>query len=120
MADIRIDVDEELEVVADRLALERILLNLVVKALRHGRPPVVLSVLQRDSYLRVRVEDSGDGVPSDLVPRLFERFERGGAGEGSGLGLAIAQTYARAHGGDLLYDPTANGGARFELILPRG
>jgi signal transduction histidine kinase len=120
MADIRIDVDEELEVVADRLALERILLNLVVNALRHGRPPVVLSVLQRDSYLRVRVEDSGDGVPSDLVPRLFERFERGGPGEGSGLGLAIAQTYARAHGGDLLYDPTANGGARFELILPRG
>jgi signal transduction histidine kinase len=120
MAEIRIDVDEELEVVADRLALERILLNLVVNALRHGRPPVVLSVLQRDSYLRVRVEDSGDGVPSDLVPRLFERFERGGPGEGSGLGLAIAQTYARAHGGDLLYDPTANGGARFELILPRG
>jgi signal transduction histidine kinase len=120
MADIRIDVDEELEVVADRLALERILLNLVVNALRHGRPPVLLSVLQRDSYLRVRVEDSGDGVPSELVPRLFERFERGGPGEGSGLGLAIAQTYARAHGGDLLYDPTANGGARFELILPRG
>jgi signal transduction histidine kinase len=120
MADIRIVVDEELEVVADRLALERILLNLVVNAVRHGRPPVLLSVVQRDSYVRVRVEDSGDGVPSDLVPRLFERFERGGPGEGTGLGLAIAQTYARAHGGDLLYDPTANGGARFELILPRG
>jgi signal transduction histidine kinase len=118
-ADIRIDFDEEVEVVADRLALERILLNLVVNALRHGKPPVVLSVLQRDTYLRVRVEDSGDGVPTELVPRLFERFERGGPGEGSGLGLAIAQTYARAHGGDLLYDPLENGGARFELILPR-
>jgi signal transduction histidine kinase len=119
-ADIRVEVDEELEVVADRLALERILLNLVVNALHHGKPPVVLSVVQRDSYLRVRVEDSGDGVPPDLIPRLFERFERGGAGEGTGLGLAIAQTYARAHGGDLLYDPSARGGARFELILPRG
>jgi signal transduction histidine kinase len=119
-ADIRIDVDEALEVVADRLALERILMNLVVNALHHGKPPVVLSVVQRDSYLRVRVEDSGDGVPPDLIPRLFERFERGGAGEGTGLGLAIAQTYARAHGGDLLYDPSARGGARFELILPRG
>jgi signal transduction histidine kinase len=119
-ADIRIDVDEELEVVADRLALERILMNLVVNALHHGKPPVVLSVVQRDTYLRVRVEDSGDGVPPDLIPRLFERFERGGPGDGSGLGLAIAQTYARAHGGDLLYDPPASGGARFELILPRG
>jgi signal transduction histidine kinase len=119
-ADIRIDVDEELEVVADRLALERILMNLVVNALHHGKPPVVLTVVQRDTYLRVRVEDSGDGVPPDLIPRLFERFERGGIGQGSGLGLAIAQTYARAHGGDLLYDPPAGGGARLELILPRG
>ena len=119
-ADIRIDVDEELEVVADRLALERILVNLVVNAFHHGRPPVVLSAVQRDGYLRLRVEDAGDGVPPDLVPRLFERFERGGAGDGSGLGLAIAQTYARAHGGEVLYDPTTAGGARFELILPRG
>jgi signal transduction histidine kinase len=118
-SEILIDVDEELEVVADRLALERILLNLVVNALRHGRPPVVLRVVQRDRYLRVRVEDSGEGVPPEFIPRLFERFERGAPGEGSGLGLAIAQSYARAHGGDLVYDPGERGGAGFELILPR-
>jgi len=49
----------------------------------------------------------------------FDRFERGTSGQGSGLGLAIAKAYANAHGGDLLYTPN-DGGACFELILPRG
>jgi signal transduction histidine kinase len=54
------------------------------------------------------------------VPRLFDRFERGSpAGEGSGLGLSIAQAYARAHGGEIVYEPSPSGGARFELVLPR-
>ena len=63
------------------------------------------------------MEDRGDGVPADLVPRLFDRFERGGEGQGSGLGLAIAQSYAKAHGLELAYVEGA-GGARFELVLP--
>ena len=117
--DVRIDVAEGLEVHADRLALERIMGNLVGNALRYGAPPVVVRAHAMDTYLRVSVEDGGEGVPPELVPRLFERFERGTVGEGSGLGLSIAQAYARAHGGDLLYDRSERGGARFELILPR-
>jgi two-component system sensor histidine kinase MtrB len=116
---VRIDVPDELEVQADRLALERIFGNLVGNALRYGAPPVVVQVDAMDSYLRVSVEDAGEGVPPELVPRLFDRFERGTVGEGSGLGLSIAQAYARAHGGDLIYDKADKGGARFELILPR-
>jgi signal transduction histidine kinase len=58
-------------------------------------------------------------VPAALRPRLFERFARAGDAGGSGLGLAIARAYARAHGGDIVYDPQP-GGARFELILPQG
>ena len=52
------------------------------------------------------------------MPKLFERFERGLAGQGTGLGLAIAKAYATAHGGDLVYEPGERGGARFEVILP--
>ena len=118
-ADVRIDVAEDLEVHADRLALEQIMGNLVGNALRYGVPPVVVRAQPMDTYLRVSVEDGGEGVPPELVPRLFERFERGTVGEGSGLGLSIAQAYARAHGGDLIYDRAETGGARFELILPR-
>ena len=118
-ADVQIDVAEELEVHADRLALERIMGNLVGNALRYGAPPVIVRARAMDTYLRVSVEDKGEGVPPELVPRLFERFERGTVGEGSGLGLSIAQAYARAQGGDLIYDQSEAGGARFELILPR-
>ena len=67
----------------------------------HGQPGRQRSSLRRaardcarhpmDTYLRVSVEDKGNGVPPELVPRLFERFERGTVGEGSGLGLSIAQ-----------------------------
>src|SRR5207247_9395539 len=63
------------------------------------------------------VEGSGPGIRDELVPRVFESFERGGTGQGSGLGLAIARAYARAHGGDLVYDPVGRG-ARFELFVP--
>jgi two-component system sensor histidine kinase MtrB len=117
--DVHIDVAADLEVHADQLALERIMANLVGNALRYGAPPVVVKAHPMDTYLRVSVEDQGEGVPPELIPRLFDRFERGSVGEGSGLGLSIAQAYARAHGGDLIYDRSEQGGARFELILPR-
>jgi signal transduction histidine kinase len=116
--DVQVEIEPNFAVLADRLALERILSNLLGNAIRYGRPPVVVSAEHRDRHLRIAVEDSGEGVAEELVPRLFERFERGFAGHGAGLGLAIAKAYATAHGGDLVYGPALRGGARFELILP--
>ena len=118
-ADVRIDVPEELVIEADRVALERIFGNLITNAVKYGKPPVAVSAETRDRYFRVSIEDRGPGVPPEIVPRLFERFERGSVGQGSGLGLSIAKAYARAHGGDLFYDPSSSDGPRFDLILPR-
>jgi signal transduction histidine kinase len=115
---VTVDVDDELAGVVDRIAVERVISNLLVNAARYGRPPIVLSAESRDRHLRIAVEDAGGGVPEELVPRLFERFERGLDGTGSGLGLAIAKAYARAHGGDLVYEPRPRG-SRFELLLPK-
>ena len=58
-------------------------------------------------------------MPEELRARLFDRFARGAEAGSSGLGLAIARSYARAHGGDIVYDPLERG-ARFQLILPQG
>ncbi len=116
---VSLDVDPGVAVVADPLVLDRVVSNLVANASRYGRPPITVEASQRDQFIRIVVSDSGDGVPEELVPTLFDRFERGTSGQGSGLGLAIAKAYANAHGGELLYTPSDTG-ACFELILPRG
>lgn len=115
---VRVDVAPDVAVVADQQVLERVVSNLLTNAVRHGKPPIVIAAEQRDRHLRIAVEDAGSGVPEDLRSRLFERFARGDDGRGSGLGLAIARAYARAHGGDLVYEPGSEG-ARFELIVPQ-
>ena len=117
---VEVDVPDDLEAVADPRAVERIVSNLVVNALRYGSPPVRVSARQYDRHFRLVVEDRGPGIDSSFVPRLFERFARGSEDlDGTGLGLAIAQSYAHAHGGELLYEAAKPRGARFELVLPR-
>ncbi len=115
---VRLDVAPDVAVVADALVLDRVVSNLLLNAVRYGEPPIVIAAERRDRHLRIAVQDSGSGVPVELQPRLFERFARGEHARGNGLGLAIAQAYARAHGGDLFFEPGAEG-ARFELIVPQ-
>jgi len=115
---VQLDVPHDLAVIADPLVLDRVVSNLLVNAVRYGRPPIVVAAEQRDRHVRIAVEDRGSGIPEDLRARLFDRFERGDDAHGTGLGLSIARAYARAHGGDLFYEPT-DGGSRFELLLPR-
>lgn len=115
---VDLQVAPDLAVLADPLVIDRVVSNLLINAARYGQPPIVISAEQRDRHLRVAIEDRGAGVPEELRPRLFERFSRSDTANGSGLGLAIARAYARAHGGDLLYHPLADG-TRFELIVPQ-
>jgi signal transduction histidine kinase len=119
---VEIDVAEKTIATVDRNALDRIVSNLITNAFRYGAPPVVVSAQQTDRHFRLSVEDRGSGVPPEFVPDLFERFSRSkgtrDAPGGTGLGLAIARSYARAHGGDLLYEDAQPHGARFQLVLP--
>jgi len=117
-----LDAAEDLAAVIDPQAFDRIVSNLLGNALRHGAPPVVVSAARVDADLCVTIEDHGNGVPAEFVGSLFERFTRGttSASEGAGLGLSIAQSYTRAHGGTLRYEPVEPHGARFRLVLPAG
>lgn len=114
--EVELDVDADLEAHLDPDALDRIVGNLVTNAFRYGAAPVRISAAQVDRHFRLTVEDCGDGVKPDLAGRMFERFARE-PGPGSGLGLAIAQSYARALGGSILYEP-GNPGARFCVVVP--
>jgi signal transduction histidine kinase len=119
--DVTVEIQPGLETFADPVVLERVVSNLVVNALRYGEPPVVVRAAVTDRHFRLTVEDGGPGVSPEFVPSLFERFSRSegtrGRVQGTGLGLAIARSYARAHAGDLLYEP-GDQGARFQLVLP--
>jgi len=118
---ITLDAPADLRAVIDGQAFDRIVSNLVLNALAHGAPPVLVSAARSESELRVTVEDRGRGVPDEFVGSLFERFTRAThSGQGAGLGLSIAQSYARAHGGSLGYEPAQPNGARFRLVLPLG
>ena len=119
---VRLDVDPSLEAPVDPEAFDRIVTNLVTNALKYGEPPVVVRAHQQDRHLRLSVEDHGRGIDPAFVPDLFERFSRSehsrGHAGGTGLGLAIARSYARAHAGELRYEPLEPHGSRFELVIP--
>lgn len=122
VGEVSVEVPSDLEAVVDPDAFDRILTNLVTNALRYGRAPIHVSAERENGQLRVAVEDRGEGVPSEFVPKLFERFSRSDPSRrravGTGLGLAIAHSYAEAHAGELRYRDARPHGARFELVLP--
>jgi signal transduction histidine kinase len=118
--EVTIEVPDGLRAVVDAQAFDRILSNLLANAVRHGAPPFFASASTTNGELAVTIEDRGTGVADEFVGSLFERFTRGTtpSSEGAGLGLSIAQSYARAHGGSLTYEPAEPHGARFRLVLP--
>jgi signal transduction histidine kinase len=122
VGEVEVEVAGELEAVVDADAFDRIISNLIANALRYGRAPIRVTADRENGQLQVAVEDRGDGVPSEFVPRLFERFSRSDPSRrrtgGTGLGLAIAHSYAEAHSGELRYREARPHGARFELVLP--
>jgi signal transduction histidine kinase len=134
-ANVRLTTDlaaqAPLTIAADRLALDRMLGNLVENALSAlaGRAggAVVLAVSPARlpngaDAIRFDVLDDGPGFPDGTASRAFERFWRADparAGSGSGLGLSIVQELAVAHGGVAFAENRPEGGARVGVTLPR-
>jgi signal transduction histidine kinase len=120
--EVDVQVPAKLEALVDPDAFDRIISNLVTNALRYGQAPISVTAERENGRLTVAVEDRGEGVPSEFVPKLFERFSRSDPSRrragGTGLGLAIAHSYAEALAGELRYRDARPHGACFELVLP--
>ena len=117
---VELKIPESLWALADPSRLEQVLVNLLTNAYRYGGSTIRLEARGTSDGVVVTVADDGDGVPDELVPKLFERFARGASAdgvEGSGLGLAIARALVEGFGGRIWYEPGQPAGARFRFLL---
>ena len=109
---------------SDRGKLKQVLLNLVSNALKYNRPNgrVDLDAALADNRLRVRVTDTGPGIPPEAQPHIFQRFYRvrdsEGYASGTGLGLPIAKRMIEALGGEIGFVSEVGVGTTFAFHLP--
>ncbi|MBW3664256.1 MAG: HAMP domain-containing histidine kinase [Actinobacteria bacterium] len=111
-------VPDGLMVHADPGRLEQVVYNLATNAQRHGAPPTVIEAVSRPGGVELIVTDHGTGVPSEAREGLFEPFSTGPRADSVGLGLWIVRTLAEAHGGEVTYEDSPHGGARFRVRVP--
>jgi signal transduction histidine kinase len=102
---------------ADAVFCERILVNLLHNAARHGAPPIRADLRVRPGRIELTVEDCGRGPDPSVTPRLFTPFAAGAATGGTGVGLALSRGFAEAQGGSLRLEH-ADARTRVTLTLP--
>jgi signal transduction histidine kinase/CheY-like chemotaxis protein len=110
---------------ADIARIVQVLTNLLTNAVRYTPPGGTISLSAAASGDRVVLtcDDTGPGIPSQLLPLLFDAFAQGprtlDRGEGGlGLGLTLARTFTEMHGGTIAYEARHGGGSRFIVTLP--
>ena len=120
-----------LGITGDAGRLDQVLSNLVANALRHTPQGGSIALRAEPAGLadgthhaRITVSDTGEGIPAEDLPFIFDRFWRGdrsrshAGGAGSGLGLAIARQLVHAHGGRIAVESTPGRGTTFTIDLP--
>ncbi|MCY1016954.1 sensor histidine kinase [Pyxidicoccus sp. MSG2] len=120
---------------ADGGQVQQVLTNLVMNALQAMKRPGTVHVRAEEvratppaaeggaeaDYVRLDVEDQGDGIPADVLPHVFEPFfTTKDVGEGTGLGLSVSYGLVRDHGGWIGVRSEPGRGSCFSIYLPRG
>ena len=115
------DIDDLPPVTADADRVQEIVVNLVANAVRFTPPGgrVLVSVTAGPEEMAVVVEDTGVGIPADLLVRIFEPYEQAHRGKGgSGIGLMMVRGLVEAHGGRVWAESEEGRGSRFTFTLP--
>ena len=114
-------------VVADRAKVRRVLVNLIINALKYGKDGgrITIGFYDMDKNILTEISDNGIGIAEEHIPRLFERFYRTDKGRsrdqgGSGLGLAIVKHIIEAHKQTINVRSTVGVGSTFGFTLMKG
>lgn len=113
--------DDVPHIYADPDKVEQVLTNLVENAAKYGSPKAMKVLGELDgSSVAVAVRDTGEGIPTEDLPRVFTKFFRRDHGRptGTGLGLWISQGLVEAHGGHLTAESVLGAGSTFRFTLP--
>src|SRR5678815_4781730 len=117
---------DTLMLTADQRACKQILLNLLSNAVKFTRRGGTVEVIVADAAdrIRLKVRDTGIGIPADLLPRIGSAFEQASndpmlAREGTGLGLALVKALVTQHGGSVSIESQENVGTTVNIDLPR-
>jgi len=122
---LRVESTDNLpKVEVDSQRLEQVLVNLIHNAVKFTRPggEVTLYAEPGPGEVRFSVQDTGVGIPTDEVSRIFERFyrvDKSRAGSGTGLGLSIAKHIVEAHGGKIWAESKEGQGSTFYFTIPQ-
>ena len=118
-------ISSELLVPIDEDRIEQVLTNLIDNAIRHTpeEGAVTVSVVKENNFVKVQVSDTGQGIPKDDLPYVFERFYKADKARtrskgGTGLGLAITKNIVEAHEGTISVDSIEQQGTTFTFYLP--
>ncbi|MEH6360013.1 MAG: cache domain-containing protein [Amylibacter sp.] len=128
MNKVRIDVEQGLNaqggISMNRTELQQVLINLIVNAIQAMSDGGVLSLRTRNTTVEgiagisVCVQDTGKGMPKDVIDKIFDPFFTTKRREGTGLGLSISQTIINRYGGTILVESTEGIGTKFSVWLP--
>lgn len=123
--EFRIEVEPDLVAFADPQGVDDILRNLIQNAIKYTPESTPIDVLARPvgDDIEISVRDYGEGIPSDEIPTIFDRFQRGagsrtGRSTGLGLGLYLVKHLVEAQGGEIGVECPADGGTRFTFSVP--
>jgi len=113
---LEVHCDQDLSFTMDESLMQQALLNLLTNAINASslNGKIAMGAAKEGSRSIVFLENEGNAIPEDIVPRIFEPFFTYGA-KGTGLGLSIVRNIARAHGGDVFLAANENGKVRFEI-----
>jgi len=123
---ISINLPDKLPLVnVDYHRISQVLRNLMENAIAHTPEDgtITVTATRQDSLVEVAVVDTGEGIPAEDLPFIFERFHRVDksrtrATGGSGLGLTIARRFVEAHGGTIQAQSKPGKGSRFSFTMP--